>query len=204
MARKRYVFVIVILIIGVVIGYLASSYINKFSKYHMGTKDDNWKIKNAMRAAPESVSKDATVYDWPDKDGAPLRLLRKGTNKWTCVPDDLHTPRNDPICADENSMMWLDSYMAQKTPKLTQPGIAYMLQGGSSPSNTDPFAVQPKQGESWMSEPPHLMIFPTEKLDPKIYSIDPMSGQPWIMYPGTPYEHLMVPVGKMNKERMER
>jgi hypothetical protein len=29
---------------------------------------------------------------------------------------------------------------------------------------------------------------------PKVYSTDPTTGKPWIMWPGTPYEHLMVPV----------
>jgi hypothetical protein len=43
-----------------------------------------------------------------------------------------------------------------------------------------------------MQEPPHLMLFGT-KLDTKVYSTDPHSG-PWIMWTGTPYEHLMVPV----------
>ena len=108
-------------------------------------------------------------------------------------------------CADENSMVWFDAYMTKKTPKISQPGIVYMLQGGGSASNSDPYAMQPKQGENWMTEPPHIMIFPTAKLDTKIYSTDPMTGGPYIMWAGTPYEHLMVPVGQMkDKERMEK
>jgi hypothetical protein len=32
------------------------------------------------------------------------------------------------------------------------------------------------------------------QLDPSVYSTDPNSGAPWIMWGGTPYEHLMIPV----------
>lgn len=45
-----------------------------------------------------------------------------------------------------------------------------------------------------MKEAPHVMIFPAGKLDPKVYGTDPGSGGPWIMWAGTPYEHIMVPV----------
>ena len=34
-----------------------------------------------------------------------------------------------------------------------------MLQGGTTPSNVDPFATQPPDGMDWMQEPPHVMIF---------------------------------------------
>jgi hypothetical protein len=37
-------------------------------------------------------------------------------------------------------------------------------------------------------------VFSTGKLDPAVFSSDPRSGGPWIMWGGTPYEHLMVPV----------
>ena len=71
--------------------------------------------------------------------------------------------------------------------------MGYMLQGGGSPSNTDPFATKPPEGKKWLQEPPHLMLFGV-KLDPSVYSSDANSGAPWIMWAGTPYEHLMIPV----------
>jgi hypothetical protein len=79
-------------------------------------------------------------------------------------------------------------------PKLSAPGIGYMLQGGGSASNTDPFTKKPAPGDTWMKEPPHIMWFPAGKLDAGVYSTDMHSGGPWIMWGGTPYEHLMVPV----------
>ena len=152
------------------------------------------KIANAMSAALTVIGKDATVLDWPAKDGDDLSQLRAGTNEWTCLPDLPATPGNDPICADKTAMIWFKAYMEHKTPTLAQAGLAYMLQGGSDASNTDPFATTPKPGESWMNVPAHIMIFPAQKLDAKVYGINPDSGKPWIMFADTPYEHIMMPV----------
>ncbi len=154
---------------------------------------DEWKIQNAMSAAQVSISKDATVLDWPAAEGGEFRELRKGANKWTCVPDLPTSPGNDPICVDDMAMQWFQAYMKHETPKIAQAGIGYMLQGGSDPSNTDPYATAPEPGEDWMTAPPHIMIFPSEKLDKKVYETE-MNGGPWIMWADTPYQHLMVPV----------
>ena len=167
-------------------------------KMKMGTKparSNAWKIQNAMSAAPGKIARGATVVDWPATEGGEMKELRKGTNDWTCLPDDPTTPANDPQCEDKMAMEWAKAWMSHGTPNLASPGIGYMLQGGGSASNTDPFATKPAAGESWMKEPPHLMIFPATgtKLDPAAYG-DMHSGGPWIMWGGTPYEHLMVPV----------
>ena len=153
----------------------------------------SWKIWNAMSAAPSRVSRNATIMDWPGNDGN-FVLLRTGSNKWTCLPDSPMSPGNDPMCMDTMAMKWVDALMSHTTPQLSQPGIGYMLQGASDPSNTDPYATEPANGEDWVMSPPHVMIFPTGKLSRNIYSTDPSNGGPWIMYPGTPYQHLMIPV----------
>jgi len=159
------------------------------------SKSKEWKIHTAMSAAPIAIAKDATIMDYPEKEGGELVVLRKGTNDWTCFwtcyPDG---PGDDPICVDKMALLWVQAWMSKTAPKLTADGIGYMLRGGSSPSNTDPFLKKPAAGERWMREPPHIMIFPAGKLDPKVYSSDPHWGGPWIMFGGTPYEHVMVPV----------
>ena len=152
------------------------------------------KIQNTMSAAPKSISKAATILDFPAKPGGEMVVLRKGTNDWSCIVDDPSTPANDPMCMDKAAMQWAGAWMSKGEPKLGAVGIGYMLQGGGTPSNTDPFAKKPPEGQKWMKEAPHIMIFPVGKLDPKVYGTDPDSGGPWIMWAGTPYEHLMVPV----------
>ena len=153
-----------------------------------------WKIQNAMSAAPEGVSSDATIFDWSEKEGGDLVELKKGTNDWTCLPDTPSSTGNDPICVDKQAMQWFQAYMTQSPPDISQAGIAYMLQGGSDPSNTDPFATKPAEGEDWLNAPAHIMVFPVGKLDQDIYGTDPEQGGSWIMWAGTPYEHLMIPV----------
>ena len=155
--------------------------------------DDDDKIDSAMSAGPESVSEDARILDWPDSGGN-MRELRAGTNGWTCLPDMEESPGDDPICADKMSMQWFQAWMDHRAPNLSQPGISYMLQGASDPSNTDPYAMTPAAGEDWMEAPPHIMIFPAGNLNENMYGTDPGSGHPWVMFAGTLYEHLMIPV----------
>lgn len=157
-----------------------------------GTKEA--KIQEGLSAAPESVGRNATVMDFPEKEGGDLVELQKGTNDWTCFPDYPASPGKDPMCVDKQGMLWMQAYITQKSPNLTQAGLAYMLEGGSDASNTDPFATKPTEGEDWINAPPHTMVFPVGKLDQTVYSKDPKNGGPWIMWAGTPYEHLMIPV----------
>lgn len=152
------------------------------------------KIRVALSAAPTAVSKDATVLDWPSTpDGKPV-VLRTGKNGWTCLPDNPGTPGQDPMCLDKQWMKWMNAYMGKTNPVIDGVGIAYMLQGGSDASNTDPYAQKPAPGEHWVKAPPHIMVIAPGKLDPALFSSDPHSGEHWIMYGGTPYEHLMIPV----------
>lgn len=151
------------------------------------------RIQNAMSAAPISVAKDATVVDWPAEAGGELVQLREGSNEWTCYTDWPDSPTNDPMCLDKIFTSWFEAYSAGLEPQVTALGIGYMLQGGSDPSNDDPFATEPPAGQEWMIAPPHVMFISPEKLDPAVLSTDPDSGGPWIMYAGTPYEHIMMP-----------
>jgi len=152
------------------------------------------KIQNAMSAAPGSVAINATIMDWPATEGDEPVMLREGSNDWTCFPDYPASPSNDPTCLDKTWMQWFKAYMNKTEPKIAAPGFAYMLQGGSDASNTDPFAAEPPAGEKWLEAPPHLMVVVPGKLDPSVFSSEYNSGGPWIMWGGTPYEHLMIPV----------
>ena len=161
---------------------------------HAAPKTDEETIANATSAAPEAVAKDATVAAL-DENGQ-LRTVREGTGSFTCLPDMPHTPGNDPMCMDPNAMEWLQAYVAKKEPPKGKVGFGYMLQGGSDASNADPFATAPPGGHDWIDTGPHVMVFGAtammagypeqpENPDPK---------KPYVMWPGTPYEHLMIPV----------
>src|SRR6202035_1339875 len=90
---------------------------------HQPPKTDAAKIANAMSAAPPAVSRNASVMEMT-ADGN-MRMLRKGTGEWTCVPDDPSTPGNDPMCLDPNAMEWLHAYVS-KSPPPDKIGFIYM------------------------------------------------------------------------------
>ena len=148
-------------------------------------------IKSAMSAAPLAVAKDATVIALNDK--MEMRTLRKGTNGWTCIPDG-PSPGPDPMCLDANGTEWMMAWMHRQPPPAGKLGFGYMLMGGSDASNEDPFATAPKPGAKWIDTGPHVMIlnigtsfagYPTSHDNPKA---------PFVMFPNTPYAHLMLPV----------
>ena len=69
-----------------------------------------------------------------------------------------------------------------------------MLQGGSVAHNDDPSVMEPPAGQEWQIDPPHVMLVSPQPWDPALFTNDHHSGGPWIMFAGTPAEHLMVPV----------
>ena len=82
------------------------------------------------------------------------------------------------------------------TPPKGKTGLIYMLKGGVDPSNTDPYADKPAQGADWVRTGPHVMVVG----DPAILKDypggpKPDTSLPYVMYAGTPYAHLMAPVG---------
>jgi hypothetical protein len=106
-----------------------------------------------------------------------------------------------PMCLDKQWQNWADAWMNKKEPKLDGPGVAYMLRGDNGASNTDPYATKATADNQWVVTPAHVMMLVQ---DPKMldsYPTDPKNGGPWVMWKGTPYAHIMVPVAA-NKTAM--
>jgi hypothetical protein len=150
-------------------------------------------IQSAMRAAPANVAQHATIMAMGAN--GKMRVLRQGTNGFTCIPDSPATPGPDPMCADKAAMGWIHAWLTHATPPPGKMGLMYMLEGGTDASNTDPYATQPK-GKHWIQTGPHVMVVGA---DPAFYDqyprlADPDTSAPYVMWAGTPYQHLMVPV----------
>lgn len=158
-----------------------------------GAQNDEQIIKSVDGAAPPAVTKDATIVAL-NADGS-MRTVRKGTNGFTCMPDNPDTPGPDPACADQNAMAWFEAYMKHADPPSGKVGFVYMLAGGTDASNTDPYAQKPTANNNWIKTGSHVMIVGAKGMmdgypgDPK-----PNTAQPYVMWAGTPYEHLMLPV----------
>ena len=67
-----------------------------------------------------------------------MRTIRKGTNGYTCMPDNPDSPGPDPMCADKGGMAWTMAWVSHKDPPKGVIGFGYMLAGGSDPDNIDP------------------------------------------------------------------
>ncbi len=153
------------------------------------------KLADAMNAAPASISQNAAIKDWPAKPGGDLGTLREGTNGWVCLPDEPSTKGSDPMCLDQTWQAWLPAYMAKKNPPpATRMGIGYMLTSDVEGSNTDPFATGPTPDNQWGKAGPHVMVIVPDPAQLASLSTDPENGGPWVMWKGTPYVHVMVPV----------
>ena len=98
------------------------------------------------------------------------------------------------MCLDQVWSEWLDAFLSGADPETTQPGLSYMLLGGDDTSNVDPFAPVPEEGEDWVTTPAHMMLLLPGNFDSSVFTTDFESGFPFIMWDGTPYEHLMIPV----------
>lgn len=155
--------------------------------------DRNDPVASAMSAAPESIASKATIVQ-AQADGS-MRTVREGSNGWTCMPDNPQTPGHDPMCMDANALKWAQAWMAHKDPPAGAVGLMYMLEGGSDASNTDPFGTKPNDGQ-WLETGPHVMIVGSRDILAGYPSGDkPDTNAPYVMFAGTPYAHLMVPIG---------
>lgn len=150
-------------------------------------------IKSAESAAPAAVSSDATIFAMGD-DGA-MRTLREGSNGWWCMPDSPATPGPDPMCGDANAMEWAMAWIGKTEPPKGKVGFMYMLEGGTDASNTDPYATAPTEGNNWIKTGPHVMVMnAVDMMAGYPADASPDTSKPYVMWPGTPYAHLMIPI----------
>jgi len=145
------------------------------------------KIKRALSSAPANVAAGAKVVDM-DQNGN-MTVLRDGSNGFTCVPGHLGVVADDPMCMDGAALQWILDLIAHKPkPTNTQPGVLYLLAGGTDWSATDPWATS---GNVQHWAPCWLILWP---FDPQSTGLSdkPKNSGTWIMWAGTPYAHLMI------------
>jgi hypothetical protein len=159
-----------------------------------GSTSDAATIAKAVSAAPPEIRKNATVMGF-GSDGQ-MKQLRAGTNGWMCMVD----PVGNSMCLDKEWQAWGDAWMNKKDPPQPKAvGVAYMLRGDNGANNTDPYATKATPDNQWVVSGPHIMILPTDRNQLDAFPTDPRTGGPWVMWKGTKYAHIMVPVAAMPK-----
>ena len=104
------------------------------------------------------------------------------------------------MCLDKTFSGWADAWMSKKDPQIKTTGVAYMLRGDKGASNTDPYAAGPTPDNNWVVSPPHVMVVVPDPASLDVFPTDPNNGGPWVMWKGTNYAHLMVPLAAMSKK----
>src|SRR5438552_11714731 len=100
------------------------------------SKSDVEKIASAMQAGPKFVTQNATVLDWPSSPGGEFRVLRAGTNGWTCLPGRPGAAHEEPGCFDQAFLQFMKDSMAGHTPNVQSVGISYMYGGFCVPNKS--------------------------------------------------------------------
>ena len=144
-------------------------------------------IAKVKTAAPASVVDNATILMMQEKGDS--KTLQTGANGFTCFVDSDGTP----LCADANGMQWMKAIGGKAAPP-DKTGFVYMMAGDVGTSNHDPYATDESH---WVQTGPHVMIVGAaaremEDMYPRTMDADP--SQAYVMFPGTPYAHLMLPV----------
>lgn len=154
-----------------------------------------WKVASARSAAPAEVSANATVMDGSPWDSVPGAQLAAGENGWRCYADNPATSADDPLCLDEQALVWAAAFMAHRPPRLTGMAIGYMLRGGVSASDTDPLKAAPDSGQPWIQDPPQIAIaMPNARSYTGLPTTRRPDG-PWVKFAGTPYAYIVIPSG---------
>ncbi len=151
-------------------------------------QDSGDALADALSAAWPGMVENAKVVDWEGN------VLQEGSNGYTCLPTAPSLVGTAPMCMDSEWMKWADAWQNKKEYAPETLGVSYMLAGDEGASNIDPYAEGPTDDNEWIDEGAHMMILaPAGLLE--AFPTDPQNGGPYVMWKGSPYAHLMVPIG---------
>ena len=182
---------------------LGTSFANAQSREPSEPHTSNaWQIWAYSTAAPSFIAADATIIDGANN------VLREGTNGWTCLPANprgMANPDNGwndaheamPLCGDEESFKWVGAYLGGETPELDRDTFIWMLHGDMGEDNTTPLVMSQAEAQDpseWIVSGPHLMLMPADRSSLDNFPSDFMAGEPYVMFRGTDYVHLMIPM----------
>jgi hypothetical protein len=157
---------------------------------------DAQKIADALRAGPRFITKDATLLDWPSAAGGEYRLLRKGSNEWTCLPAIPGYPhdaidaafKEEPGCYDPIFLRAMQDSIAGGTPHIDRIGISYMYLGAWKSAGDGSSGHEFHVG-------PHLMVVSPHQDDFQGFNRDATNGMPYVTHlPNRKELFLVMPV----------
>jgi hypothetical protein len=155
---------------------------------------DAEKIADALRAAPKFITDGATVVDYPASKDGEFRVLRKGTNEWTCLPGPPPgSKHDDPGCFDSVFFQWVKDDLAGRSPHIERLGVSYMFMGQWVPGRSG--------GEFHVG--PHIMVVTPHPEDLQSFTHGGWNGTYTIHLPGPDQADkwfLVIPVQEADKQ----
>jgi len=156
-----------------------------------------YQIELYTSAAPAFLSASATVI------GSNGTVLKEGTNSWYCL-SSLAVPATgwesaraaSPICVDEVGKKWIDGYFAGTPVTLERDTYGWMAAGDTGYCNTNPMCQSDEccADGSFVASGAHMMLIPKDPTSLVGFPADSTKGEPYVMFPGSGYDHMMIPV----------
>jgi hypothetical protein len=153
-------------------------------------------VEDALSAAPHNLVDTVTVKDLEGN------VLRAGTGNYACYP----APEGiaGPMCGDDEWHRWMAAWMAQEPFTPSRLAIACLIAGDSADggaSNINPFDSEPAADNDWIVEGPHVMIIVPDQSVLEGLPITRDTDEPYVMWSGTDYAHIMLPVDVRPEQR---
>ena len=151
---------------------------------------DAEKIASAMQAGPKFVTQNATVLDWPSSPGGEFRVVRAGTNGWTCLPGRPGAAHDEPGCFDQVFLQFMKDSMTGRTPNVQSVGISYMYGGFWVPNKSHAMG----SGNEFHVGP-HIMIVGLDQKILQTLNHDGSNGEPYVNHlAGRSELYLVIPI----------
>eukprot|EP00966_Prymnesium_polylepis_P115307 2665340-Prymnesium_polylepis.1 len=161
---------------------------------------DDWKVWAFSSSAPSFLADNATITDGK-------RVLRSGTNGWTCAPGDPRGPYSPQGWASAHEAMagcfdaagadWIRGFKTHTKPIMERDALLWMLNGGHGEDVTRlPWLAGSSHGSAsnFLEPGPHLMLLPKDPASLAGWPTDFRAGTPWVMFPSTEFAHLVIPL----------
>lgn len=153
-------------------------------------KSDAEKIASAVQAGPKFVTQNATVIDYPTSPGGEYRVLRAGSNGWTCLPGYDAGADDEPGCFDHVFLRFIKDSMAGLTPNVQRIGISYMYGGKWVPNKSHAMGSGAE-----FHVGPHIMIIGLDQKMMQTLNQDASNGEPYVnSLPGHSELYLVIPI----------
>jgi len=157
---------------------------------------DAEEIADALRAGPAFITKGATLLDWPATPAGEYRVLRKGSNEWTCLPGLPGGAHDEPGCFDHVFLQFIKDSIAGRTPNVRSVGVSYMYGGFWVPNKSQAMGT----GDEFHVGP-HIMILGLDQKMLQTLNQDGSNGQPYANHlPGRAELYLVIPIREWDEQ----